>query len=126
MKLFERLRWLPTDSPTPGTADVSGKSCVPPPTLVGDTPGMSSARSRKLRPFIGSAATSFCDTVPAIWLRAASSTVESAVTTTSVSRRATVSVIGRSKAAPTVSVSRRVAGARPFARTVSSYGPTRR
>ena len=28
MKLFERLRWLPTDRLTPGTADVSGNSCV--------------------------------------------------------------------------------------------------
>ena len=28
MKLFERLRWLPTEMPWPGTADVSANSCV--------------------------------------------------------------------------------------------------
>ena len=81
MKLLERLRWLPTDRPPPGTAEVSAKSCVLA-TLVGDTPGTSSARSRKLRPFIGRFRTSACDTVPAIWLRAASSTVASALTVT--------------------------------------------
>ena len=52
MKLLEKLRWLPTERLTPGTADVSGKSCVLA-TLVGETPGTSSARSRKLRPFSG-------------------------------------------------------------------------
>ncbi len=52
MKLFEKLRWLPIDRPCPGTADVSAKSCVLP-MFVGDTPGTSRARSRKLRPFIG-------------------------------------------------------------------------
>ena len=52
MKLLEKLRWLPTESPAPGTADVSANSCVLP-MLVGDTPGTSSARSRKLRPFSG-------------------------------------------------------------------------
>ena len=40
--------------------------------LVGETPGTSSARSRKLRPFIGRFCTSACGMVPAIWLRAAS------------------------------------------------------
>ena len=74
MKLLEKLRWLPTEMPWPGTADVSANSCVLP-TLVGDTPGTSSARSRKLRPFIGRFLTSACEIVPAIWLRAASSTV---------------------------------------------------
>ena len=78
MKLLEKLRWLPTEMPCPGTADVSANSCVLP-MLVGDTPGTSRARSRKLRPFIGSASTSACDTVPAIWLRAASSTDASPV-----------------------------------------------
>ena len=53
MKLFERLRWLPTEMPTPGTAEVSAKSCVPPPTLASDTPGASSARSSTFRPFSG-------------------------------------------------------------------------
>jgi hypothetical protein len=57
MKLFERLRWLATEIPWPGTADVSGNSWVLP-MFVGDTPGTSSARSRKLRPFIGSRSTS--------------------------------------------------------------------
>ena len=61
MKLFERLRWLPTDRLTPGTADVSGKSCVLA-TLVGDTPGTSSASSRKLRPLSGRLWTSACRT----------------------------------------------------------------
>ena len=49
----------------PGTADVSGNSCVLA-MLVGDTPGTSSASSRKLRPFIGSAFTSASETVAAI------------------------------------------------------------
>ena len=104
MKLFERLRWLPTDRPPPGTADVSANSCVLP-TLVGDTPGTSSARSRKLRPFIGRLCTSACEIVPAIWLRAASSTVASPVTVTLRVEPATASVIGSSKADPIVSVS---------------------
>ena len=73
MKLLERLRWLAIESPWPGTAEVSAKSCVLF-VLVGDTPGTSSARSRKLRPFIGRFWTSACGTVPAIWLRAVSST----------------------------------------------------
>ena len=85
MKLLDRLRWLPTEIPTPGTAEVSGKTCVPPPTLVSETPGTSNARSRKFRPFIGRFLTSAWDTVPAIWVRAASSTVPSPVTVTLVS-----------------------------------------
>ncbi len=112
MKLFEKLRWLPIDSPPPGTADVSAKSCVLA-TLAGDTPGTSSARSRKLRPFIGSARTSVSDSVAAIWLRAVSSTAASAVTTTLASSPATASTSGTSNAEPTVSVSRRDASLNP-------------
>ena len=55
-----------------GHAEVSANSCVLL-VLVGETPGTSSARSRKLRPFIGRFCTSACGTVPAIWLRAVSS-----------------------------------------------------
>ena len=73
MKLFEKLRWLPTEIPLPGTAEVSANSCVLG-MLVGETPGTSRARSRKLRPFRGSALASTADTVPAIWLRAVSRT----------------------------------------------------
>ena len=40
MKLLEKLRWLPTEMPLPGTAEVSAKSCVLA-TLVGETPGTS-------------------------------------------------------------------------------------
>jgi hypothetical protein len=112
MKLFERLRWLPTDRLTPGTADVSGKSWVLP-TLVGDTPGTSSASSRKLRPFSGRLRTSISDTVPAIWLRAASRTVASPLTVTLVSTPPTASDTGSSNAAPTVSVSSRVTSLNP-------------
>ena len=72
MKLFERLRWLAIESPWPGTAEVSANSCVLL-VLVGETPGTSSARSRKFRPFIGRFWTSACGTVPTIWLRAVSS-----------------------------------------------------
>ena len=97
MKLFERFRWLATDSVTPGTADVSGKSCVLA-TLVGDTPGTSSASSRKFRPFIGRLRTSASETVAAIWLRAASSTVASAVTVTFVAIPLTLRVTGSSNA----------------------------
>src|SRR5262245_66470895 len=75
MKLLDRLRWLAIESPCPGTADVSAKSCVLL-VFVGDTPGTSSARSRKLRPFIGRVCTSVRGTVPAIWLRAVSSRSE--------------------------------------------------
>ena len=82
-KLLERLRWLLTESPTPGTADVSGNICVAG-TLVGETPGTSSAASRKLRPLSGRLRTSSSGMVPAIWLRAASRTVVPAVTATSV------------------------------------------
>ena len=52
MKLLEKLRWLPTEMPWPGTAEVSAKSWLLP-VLVGETPGISSARSRKLRPLSG-------------------------------------------------------------------------
>ena len=99
MKLFEKLRWLPIESPGPGTADVSANSCVLP-TLVADTPGMSSARSTKFRPFIGRFLISACVTVPAIWLREVSSTISSPVTVTFVSTPPTASVIGRSNADP--------------------------
>ena len=57
--------------------------------------------------------------VLAIWLRAASSTVASAVTVRLVSTPATVSVIGSSKAEPTVRVNERVNSANPGRVTVS-------
>ena len=79
MKLLEKLRWLATDRPLPGTAEVSAKSWVLA-MLVGETPGTSSARSRKLRPFMGSALASVAETVPAIWLRAVSSAGAASVT----------------------------------------------
>ena len=119
MKLFERLRWLPTEMPCPGTADVSANNCVLA-VLVGDTPGTSRARSRKLRPFIGRSCTSTCATVPAIWLRAASSTVVSPVTVTLVSSPATESATGSSNAEPIVTVTFRVASAKPDSRTMIS------
>ena len=72
--------------------------------LGGETPGTSSARSRKLRPFIGRFATSAWVIVPAIWLRAVSITVACAVTDTVVARDSTLSAIDRSKAEPSVSV----------------------
>lgn len=50
--LLEKLRWLPTDKPTPGTADVSANSCVLL-MLGGATDGASSATSRRLRPLSG-------------------------------------------------------------------------
>ncbi len=84
---------------TPGTAEVSGKSCALF-TLVGETPGTSNATSRKLRPFNGRFLTSGSETVLAIWLRAASSTVTSAVTVTLASRAPTASVTGNSNAEP--------------------------
>ena len=112
MKLLEKLRWLPIDNPPPGTADASANNCVLA-TLVGDTPGTRSARSRKLRPFIGSVRTSDSDTVLAIWLRAVSRTAASAVTVTLVSTPAMASTSGTSNADPTVSVSRRDASLNP-------------
>ena len=112
MKLLERLRWLAIEMPWPGTADVSAKSCVLP-MLVGETPGMSSARSRKLRPFIGRLWTSACGTVPAIWLRAASSSVVSPETVTLVSSPASARTTGMSKAAPSEAFSIRVLSANP-------------
>ena len=115
MKLFDRLRWLATDRLTPGTAEVSGKSCALP-TFVGETPGTSSASSRKFRPFIGRLLASGSDTVPTIWLRAASRTVASAVIVTLASRPATSSETGSSNAAPAVSVSVRRACRKPGGR----------
>ena len=119
MKLFERLRWLPTEIPWPGTADVSAKSCVLA-VLVGETPGTSSARSRKFRPFIGRLSTSVCATVPAICVRAVSSAAVSAATVTLALNSPTASTIGNSNAEPTLSVSVRVASANPCRRTVIS------
>lgn len=52
MKLFEKLRWLPMEMPCPGTAEVSAKSWLAA-VLVGETPGITRAASRKLRPFKG-------------------------------------------------------------------------
>ena len=72
MKLFEKFRWLPTEIPWPGTADVSAKSWLAA-VLVGDTPGTNSARSRKFRPLSGRSLTSVCVMVPAICVRAVSS-----------------------------------------------------
>src|SRR5688500_11259067 len=68
----------------------------------GETPGTSSARSRTLRPFIGSAVTAACEIVPAIWLRAASRTTASALTVTLASSELSASAIGSSKAEPAV------------------------
>jgi hypothetical protein len=119
MKLLERLRWLPTDTLMPGTADVSGKSWVLP-MLVGETPGIRSASSRKLRPLSGRLRISVCETVPAIWLLAASSTAASALTVTLASMPPTVSVTGSSNAEPTVSVSTRVTSLNPCRWTVIS------
>ena len=101
------------ERPTPATADVSAKSCVAPPLLGTDTPGTSSARSRKFRPFIGSVLISASDTVPAIWLRAASTTGVSSTTVTVSVRLLTARDTGSSNAAPAVSVSLRVASAKP-------------
>ena len=112
------LRWLLTDSPTPGTADVSGNICVAG-TLAGDTPGTSRATSRKLRPFRGRLPSSCSGIVPAIWLRAASRTVVSAVTTTPASTPASSSEIGSSKAAPAESVNAWVTSRKPGWRTVT-------
>ena len=122
MKLFERLRWLPTERLMPGTAEVSGNSCVLP-TLAGATPGTSSARSRKFRPFNGRVLTSACETVPAIWLRFPSSTAISAVTLMLVSTPATASDSGNSYAAPAVSVRRRVTSRKPCRRAVILVRP---
>ena len=119
MKLFDRLRWLPTDSPTPGTAEVSAKSCVLL-MLGGATPGASSAMSRKLRPFSGSCSTSAAVTVAAIWLRADSSTGASACTVTLVATPSTASTNGISNAAPTDSAIRRCASLNPASCTISS------
>src|SRR5215813_11474702 len=112
MKLLEKLRWLPIEIPWPGTADVSGKSWLLA-VLVGETPGISSAISRKLRPFDGRLRISLSDTVPAIWLRAASIAPASPVTVTAVSLDAIVSETGSSKAAPAVKVKVRAASANP-------------
>ena len=124
-KLIERLRWLPTERPTPGTADVSAKSCVL--LMLGvATPGARSAMSRNCRPLSGSALISRSDTVAAIWLRADSSTGVSAVTLTVEATPATSRVSGKSNAAPSVRVRRRRASAKPVIDAEISYGPTRR
>src|SRR5205809_792661 len=125
MKLLEKFRWLPTEMPWPGTADVSAKSWLLA-VLVGDTPGTSSARSRKLRPLRGSDRTSVCDTVPATWVRAASSTAASPLTVTLVSVDSTLSATGSSKAAPMDSVNDRLTSAKPARWTLISYDPTLR
>jgi hypothetical protein len=88
MKLLEKFRWLPTEMPWPGTAEVSAKSWLLA-VLVGDTPGTSSARSRRLRPLSGRDLTSVCETVPATWVRAVSSNSVSPLTVTLVSGEAT-------------------------------------
>ena len=119
MKLFEKLRWLPTDRPLPGTAEVSAKSCVLA-TLVGDTPGTRSARSRKLRPFMGSAFASVDETVPAIWLRAVSSVSASPVTVTFSSMPPTWSAMGSWNAEPALRDNARVTALKPCLVTTSS------
>src|SRR5205807_1188848 len=106
MKLLEKFRWLLVEIPCPGTAEVSAKSCVLA-VLVGDTPGTRRAKSRKLRPFKGRLRTSVCEIVPAIWLRAASSTAASLLTVTLAEAAPTASSIGSSDAAPSVSVTGR-------------------
>jgi hypothetical protein len=88
MKLFERLRWLPTERLAPRTAEVSGKSCVLF-RFAGETPGTTSASSWKLRPLSGRFLTSISETVAVIWLRAASRTGVPAATVTSALTSAT-------------------------------------
>ena len=122
MKLLERFRWLAIESPCPGTAEVSAKSCVLF-VFAGDTPGTSSARSRKLRPFIGRFWTSACGTVPAIWLRAVSSTWLSATTVTVVSMPATSRVIEMSTPEPALKTNVRALSLNPWSSALNSYGP---
>ena len=119
MKLFDRLRWLPTDRPTPGTAEVSAKSCVLL-MLGGATLGASSATSRKLRPLSGRLSTSATATVVAIWLRADSSSGASPWTVTLASMPSTVRTNGISNADPTDSAIRRCASVNPAICTISS------
>ena len=66
------------EMPCPGTADVSAKSWVLP-MLVGETPGIISARSRKFRPFSGNPS-----------MRGADRTPSTALVTTPVHGRETV------------------------------------
>ena len=82
--------------------------------------------SRKLRPLSGRLATSACETVPAIWLRADSSTVAVPVTVTLSATASSLNAIGRSNAEPTVRFNRRVASENPWLRTMISYGPSLR
>ncbi len=120
MKPFERLRWLATEMPWPGTADVSANNCVLL-VLVGETPGTSSARSRKFRPFIGRLWTSAWGMVPTIWLRAVSRASVSAATVTDVSRPATSRVMATSNADPALNASVRVESLKPGSCALSSY-----
>ena len=117
-KLLEKLRWLATERPLPGTAEVSAKSWVLA-VFVGETPGTRRARSRKLRPFIGSDRVSALETVPASWLRAASRTTAS-LSTVTLSARATSRVTGTWNAAPAFTVIARAAGRKPGLSIVSS------
>ncbi len=112
MKLLEKFRWLLTERPCPGTAEVSAKSWFDA-VFVGETPGINKARSRKFRPLSGRLRTSVCGTVPAIWLRADSITGASETTVTLVACEPTGSENGRSNAAPTVSVTARMTSVNP-------------
>jgi len=118
-----KFLWLPIESPCPGTADVSANSCVLP-TLAGETPGTSNARSRKFRPLSGRLLASVCVTVAATWLRTVSSSGGSAATVTVVSSDATASAIDTSNADPMVSDTVRFASANPSRWMMTSYGPT--
>ena len=89
------------EMPCPGAAEVSGNSWVLA-VLVGETPGTSSARSRKFLPFMGRLEISAWDTVPEIWVRDVSSKSLEASMFTVVPALPSVKATGRSKAEPTV------------------------
>jgi hypothetical protein len=77
-----------------------------------------------LRPFIGRFWISACGTVPAIWLRAVSSTRLSATTVTAVSMPAISREIEISNAEPALSINVRAWSSNPWRFAFSSYGPT--
>jgi len=99
LKLFEKFRWLPTEMPCPGTAEVSGEELIAG-RIGGGHSGNEQMRGQEIRPFRGSERTRLAARYPQSGWRAVSRTVVSPVTVTLLSADATVSEIGSSNATP--------------------------
>ena len=120
MKLFEKLRWLPIEMPLPRHRRCLGEQLRAADVRRGHA-WHEQRQVEKVAPVHRQARRPRPATpCPAIWLRAASRTVDSPTTSTVAATPASERVIGSSNADPTVTCTARVASVNPGMRIVTS------